>query len=364
MIPLAVRCHLEGALGDPFVAKLSCSSRTSTHGAEHEATLCAALPDRLVFECNRGKLVIFEVSPDEVDGDVVFVDARRSLCHRWLRANSAHNTLLTTERCDQLCIMCSQPPRSGHTDLFSYFETACLIAERDSIIGFSGGEPMLFREQLLGLIERVAIARPDLQFHVLTNAQHFEPSDVRRISGRAFRKVLWGIPLYSASAQLHDQIVRKHGAYDRLQRSLALLLASGAAIELRTVVLQQNADHLPELARMVGDQLRGVVTWALMQLEAAGFARRAWNGLFFDHSATFQSLADAVTLAEARGVSVCLYNFPLCTVPEAFRRFCAKTISDWKQRYADSCSGCSRRESCCGFFEWHPDPSYGALAPL
>ncbi|MBL7373277.1 His-Xaa-Ser system radical SAM maturase HxsC, partial [Escherichia coli] len=83
-----------------------------------------------------------------------------------------------TERCDQLCVMCSQPPKKTHVDRFALFEQACLLAEPDSVIGISGGEPTLYKAELLGMIERVLTARPDLAFHVLTNGQHFQSEDI------------------------------------------------------------------------------------------------------------------------------------------------------------------------------------------
>src|SRR4051794_4935895 len=44
---------------------------------------------------------------ETLDGDVVLVDPARGAAERLIRASSKHNTLLITERCDQLCVMCS-----------------------------------------------------------------------------------------------------------------------------------------------------------------------------------------------------------------------------------------------------------------
>src|SRR5690606_40913863 len=60
-------------------------------------------------------------------------------------ADSRHNTLLVTERCDQLSVMCSQPPKKQHTDLFPLLKQACLLAPKGATIGFSGGEPTLYQ---------------------------------------------------------------------------------------------------------------------------------------------------------------------------------------------------------------------------
>jgi hypothetical protein len=88
-----------------------------------------------------GILAIDGATADALDGDVVLVQPRTGRVERILRAGSPHNTLLVTERCDQLCVMCSQPPKKTHVDRFSLLEDACLLAEPDLLIGISGGEP-------------------------------------------------------------------------------------------------------------------------------------------------------------------------------------------------------------------------------
>jgi hypothetical protein len=91
-----------------------------------------------------------------------------------------------------------------------------------------------------------------------------------------------------------------------------------------------------------------------MQMENIGYARKNWAKEFFDNSLTFEPLADALDIAVGRGVNVSLYNFPSCTVPKPYRRFCVDSISDWKNKHFPVCADCSLRSSCAGFFEWTP----------
>jgi MoaA/NifB/PqqE/SkfB family radical SAM enzyme len=148
---------------------------------------------------------------------------------------------LITERCDQLCVMCSQPPKAKHVDLFPFLERAALLAPEGATVTLTGGEPTLFKHDLFHLIETVLSSRPDLSFHVLTNAQHFDEGDASSLV-RLSPSVVWGIPLYAPGRGLHDAIVKKEGAYDRLMQSLALLARTGARIELRTVAMANNVD--------------------------------------------------------------------------------------------------------------------------
>ncbi|MBB3348392.1 His-Xaa-Ser system radical SAM maturase HxsC [Sphingomonas sp. BK069] len=344
MIPLALLATCEAE--EPFVVRL---------GEDDGVLLIDDDQEGATFATPFGLLAIDGASAGDLRGDVVMVNPREGRVDRLLRAGSPHNTLLVTERCDQLCVMCSQPPKKTHVDRFDHLEAAAMLAERDSVIGITGGEPTLYKERLLTLLENVLSARPDLSFHVLTNGQHFEAYDVARLRGKVFARVTWGIPLYAPEADLHDRIVAKPGAFVRLERSMAHLMAAGAAVELRTVLLASNFDALPSLARYVVTRLAFVRTWSIMQLENIGFARARWHELYVDHTDRFQPVADALDLAALHGVRCSLFNFPRCTVPADYREQAPASISDWKRRYAPACTGCNEQANCCGFFEWHPE---------
>jgi His-Xaa-Ser system radical SAM maturase HxsC len=282
-----------------------------------------------------------------------------------IRAGSPHNTLLVTEQCDQACVMCSQPPKKDHLDLFRFFSVALLLAPKNMTIGLSGGEPTLHKASLFKLILDAHERRPDLSFHILSNGQHFSADDVDVLRSPAFKRVLWGIPLYSNVPSTHDAIVVKEGAFDRLARSLSLLSRAGSQIELRTVLVRENLDRLPSLAGFVCRNLPFVARWAIMQLENIGYARQNWDRIFVDHSLDFRPIGAALSIASTFDIDVRLFNFPLCTVPVAYRRYADPSISDWKRKYVDSCSQCSKKEECTGFFEWYkPEKGYRGVAPL
>lgn len=289
-----------------------------------------------------------------LDGDVIMVLPGQKAIDRLIRASSDHNTFLVTEQCDQLCVMCSQPPKKHHVDLFVQFEQAAILAPQNAWIGISGGEPLLHKSRLFDLIKNVLSRRPDLHFHVLTNAQHFDSNDIAVLSSGHFRNVLWGIPIYSADPQNHDDIVGKRGAFRHLTYSLSLLARAAANIELRTVALNSNRDDISGLAKFICVNIPFAETWAIMQLENIGYGRMNWSNEFWDTSAEFGQLANALDITGAHGVEVCLYNFPLCSIPEPYRRLNRQSISDWKQKYLTLCDNCAIKDSCGGFFAWYP----------
>lgn len=347
MISLTIPAEFSDPKRPSFVARLS-------HAAGPDLALLAGeLGGHQIFQIDGQTISIATPGGSTLMDDVVYFEPAYGRASRWIRANSAHNTLLVTERCDQLCIMCSQPPKKSHIDMFTHMKKACLLAPKNMMIGFSGGEPLLFKDQLLALIENVYAQRPDLSFHVLTNAQHFREEDIIRLRGEAFRSVLWGVPLYASSGATHDRIVGKQGAFDTLMTTLPMMARAGLQIELRTVLLKQNFGELSALSGMVSARLPFITVWAIMQLERIGFARTRWHEQFIDHSAHLPVLEAAVAEAVSRGTRVSLYNMPYCTVSQSLRSYLSQSISDWKRAFPESCKNCSAKPLCTGFFEWH-----------
>lgn len=358
MIPLILPSTSDAMA--PFVTRLG-GAGVSDDG---DARLMQDQDGIALYSGGFGLLAIERPKDMSLDGDVVLIDPRASRAERLIRSGSEHNTLLVTERCDQLCIMCSQPPKKTHEDRFAAFTEACLLAPDDAVIGISGGEPTLFKPELFGLLETVLGQRQDLSFHILSNGQHFEPEDIERLRQRVYGRVQWGIPIYANDPARHDHIVAKEGALTRLERSFGYLLAAGARIELRTVLLSANYDGLPQLARYVAARLPFIEHWSIMQLENAGFAKNRWATLYVDHQPDFAPLAEAIDHAVLVGLDVRLFNAPRCSVPPDYRRYCMASISDWKRRYAPACDRCSERDKCGGFFEWHPRDADCRVVPL
>lgn len=300
-------------------------------------------------------LKVYTSDLESLNGDVVLILPGRQSLHRLIRGRSRHNTLLITEQCDQICIMCSQPPKSYHNDMFDSFLEAIALAPRDATIGLSGGEPFLHKSKVFNLIGQAQRIRPDIKLHILTNGQHFDKGDVSVLEKLDLSSILWGIPIYSASSTLHDKIVGKAGAFEVLQNSIALLGALGAGLELRTVIMNSNVGNLGELADHITTHQSFASVWAIMQLENIGFARMNWTKEFYDNSRDFDPIARGIDLATARGMTTSLYNFPLCTVPQGYRTHCVASISDWKQKFLVPCDGCGLKSRCGGFFQWYPE---------
>ena len=304
-----------------------------------------------------GVFKIFFQSDDGFHGDVILCIPEAQKIQRLYRANSTNNTFLFTERCDQMCAMCSQPPRSSIDEWrFPHFRKTIELCDPDSTIGISGGEPTLYKDALFAILLNTIEKRPDVKIHILTNGQHFQDSDLPTLLKiNEGLEILWGIPLYSFDAANHDEIVGKIGAFKILMENLYKVGSAKTAIELRTVLTKKNALDLPELANFISKHIPFISKWVIMAMEPIGFAKANKEELFFDHSEVKFPIQNALDVARLNGVSAQLYNFPLCTVDERYRQYCTQSISDWKTKYLDECSNCSKQESCCGFFEWYTE---------
>ena len=342
-------------VGPPVVLTLLSVDSPPPERGGYVASIEPLLTGGFYCRCEFGTFSINPKQLETFEGDIVLCIPKSGRIERLFRANSKYNSLTLTERCDQYCLMCSQPPRDVNDSWrFPHYAEAIRRLPSDSWIVLSGGEPTLFGDALLDLLEEVADNRQDLNLHILSNAQHFQNFDLNRLRTiHSKLNILWGIPLYAPEADLHDQIVDKQGAFNRLLENLYALSASGAVIELRTVVTALNVLELPALARFIATHLEFISYWAVMAMEPVGFAKANIDRLWFDHSLAPFPIHATLDLATHLQIDTRLYNFPRCTLGERYRDYCEQSISDWKRKYLSECGACEQKESCCGFFEWY-----------
>ena len=159
-----------------------------------------------------------------------------------------------------------------------------------------------------------------------------------------------GIPIYSASSQVHDYIVQADGAFDGTIRGILNLKTYGQQVEIRVVIHRQNYAHLPALAEFIARNLTFVDHVALMGLEMTGFAKANIDDLWIDPADYKQELYAAASLLNDFGLRTSIYNHQLCTIDRRIWTLAVKSISDWKNEYRPECSGCTVQERCGGFF--------------
>jgi len=286
-------------------------------------------------------------------GDILGMDGATGRFRVLFRANSRHNAFLVTERCNNYCVMCSQPPRNVD-DLWLLDEIATaipLLPKSLPSLGFTGGEPLLRAERFIEILHECRSCLPQTTIHVLSNGRAFaDPAITRAWAGIEHPNLTVGIPVYSDVAHLHDYVVQAKGAFDETLLGILRLKDKGQRVEIRVVLHAITAPRIVELCSWLARNLPFVDHVALMGLEDTGFAIANKDKLWIDPVDYRDDLAEGVTRLASAAVPVSIYNLPLCLVREDVWPFAVQSISDWKNGYGDSCAECAERESCAGFF--------------
>jgi len=286
-------------------------------------------------------------------GDVVRIDPLRRTLHTLYRRTSPSNAFLVTERCDNLCVMCSQPPKD-HDDSWiarELLEVISLVSPETCEIGITGGEPALLGDQLLEIVRVMRDLLPRTGVHILSNGRRFADVPFAQALGRLRHPdLMMGIPVYSDLPEEHDFVVQARGAFDETIRGVLALKRARVRIELRFVIHAETYRRLPEFAEFISRNLRFVDHVALMGLELMGFARTNVDTLWVDPLDYQGELLAATRTLDRAGLRTSIYNHQLCTLPEALHPFARKSISDWKNVYFDECAPCTKRDECGGFF--------------
>ncbi|GJM64945.1 His-Xaa-Ser system radical SAM maturase HxsC [Persicobacter diffluens] len=287
------------------------------------------------------------------EGDIVLVDGRGSV-QSLFRGNSFHNSLFITDRCNSNCLMCSQPPKDKE-DLDHYYginnQVIDLMPQTVQELGITGGEPTLLGERFPMLLNKLKVQLPETDVHVLTNGRSFAWKNVvDGISQIEHYKTVYGVPLYSDYAPLHDYIVQAKDAFNQTVIGLHNAARYGLRLEVRVVLHKQTYKRLPALARFIYQNLPFVEHIAFMGLEYTGYTPYNTEKLFINPDEYANELAEAVEYLSSFGMHVSIYNLQHCLLPERLWKFTRNSISDWKRGYLDECANCSQLESCGGVF--------------
>jgi His-Xaa-Ser system radical SAM maturase HxsC len=269
------------------------------------------------------------------------------------RAASRSNSVLLTERCNNYCLMCSQPPKQADDSwlLQETMDLIRLIPQNTGSLGFTGGEPTLYGQGFIDLLKLAKSRLPHTSLHVLSNGRSFKDESFAKVYAQVQHPDLMvGIPVYSADPVVHDYVVQAEGAFDETIRGILNLKRHGQRVEIRVVLHQQTIGGLAHLAEYICRNLLFVDQVALMGLEMMGFTRANFDALWIDPDDYRAMLSEAVAVFRNHGVRVLVYNHPLCLVNEDIGPHYVKSISDWKNEFAPECAGCTRQQDCGGFF--------------
>jgi His-Xaa-Ser system radical SAM maturase HxsC len=289
-------------------------------------------------------------------GDVIIVFPHSRVVRVLYRRASNSNLLFMTDRCNSLCLMCSQPPKdvddAWHVE--ENIRLMDLLDPGEEQLGISGGEPTLYREGLLAIISKAKAVLPEKSLHLLSNGRLLKDTtwinDLKQI---AHPQLTWGIPLYADNARDHDHVVQAPGAFSETMQGIYNLARANQRIEIRVVLSRLTVPRLPELAHFIFRNMPFVEHVALMGIENMGLAKKHYEELWIDPLDYQEELSQAAHFLDARGMTVSVYNLPLCVLKPSLTPFYRRSISDWKNLFIDACQSCAGAAQCAGFFKSH-----------
>lgn len=305
-------------------------------------------------ETFKGRLVAVPSKYDYLaDGDVIGFDHASRKFRTLFRRNSTHNSFLVTERCNNYCLMCSQPPKDvdDRWILSEIKESLPLIDPETRALTFTGGETLSDWKDFIAVLKECRDRLPATAIQVLTNGRAFADSEiVDAWKDIGHSKLMAAIPVYASVDHIHDHVVQARGAFDETILGILKLKDRGQRVEIRIVLHALTAPIIENTGRWIARNLPFVDHVALMGLENTGFAIANDAILWMDPLDYSGGLARAVDHLSAAGVNVSVYNLPKCVLPKSVWPHALQSISDWKNGFVEECDGCDEKSTCSGFF--------------
>ncbi|AGL17809.1 His-Xaa-Ser system radical SAM maturase HxsC [Actinoplanes sp. N902-109] len=286
-------------------------------------------------------------------GDIVAVSPTGSHVEVLWRARSPHNSVLLTERCDNYCLMCSQPPKERDDSRLLRRAAALvrMLPVGTAELGFTGGEPTLYADGLIALLRTTTQCLPGTELHLLSNGRRFaEPGFTADYAAVGNPRLMVGIPIFGTEPSLHDYVVQARGAFDETIAGILQLGRNRQRIEIRVVLQKHTAPMIVDIADFIARNLPFVEKVALMGLEMTGLARANLADVWIDPYDYRAGLAEAARLLHHTGIRTHIYNHQLCVLDRRVWSLAVRSISDWKNEYLPACMSCSVREACGGLF--------------
>jgi His-Xaa-Ser system radical SAM maturase HxsC len=287
------------------------------------------------------------------NGDVVYISPT-GFVRTLYRRDSPHNFILATDQCNSFCLMCSQPPKqvNDFDRINEHLRLIDLIDHETAELGITGGEPTLFKDEFLRIIEYCRDKLPNTALHVLTNGRLFYYREFARKLGEiAHPDLMLGIPLYSDVDSEHDYVVQAKGAFEETVLGLQNLGRYNVPVEIRVVIHKQTYCRLPRLAEFISRNFPFAAHVALMGMEMFGFVHKNFDELWIDPYDYQAELLEATEILFLSGLNTSIYNHQLCVLDKGLWSFARKSISDWKNIYLSECEQCALREECGGLFQ-------------
>ena len=287
-----------------------------------------------------------------VDDVFYFKDRIAHVLHK---GEDYHYSIFVTNQCNSNCIMCpdAEVLRKKNSDisLTRLLKEVAVLPDSIETIDITGGEPTLFKNDLLVLIEYIFEKLPYINVMMLSNGRSFADRryalEFMRFSNRRFRVE---IPIHSSNEGLHDFIAGDNGSFKQTIRGIKNLHQAGVKIGIRIVVSRLNFQELDSIIAYVAEHFPFVPYINLMGLEVMGSAYKNKQKVWIEYDCVKEALQSAVVMCITHGIEPQLFNYPLCIFEKKYWHCYRKSITPHKVKYMPECDLCTMKEYCGGFF--------------
>lgn len=286
------------------------------------------------------------------DGDIIQITPDGIISVLWEKRLNPHDfTLFITHQCNANCIMCPQPPKKDEYSLMDTNKKILKYLSKEPIkmIGITGGEPTLKKNDLLELTSLAYKYYPSADINLLTNGKKLSDFNYAKELALSNPNITFCVSFPSDNMDDSNEIMRTHIYVDVLKaiQNLAILRQK---IELRIVILKQNYKRLLEIAQFIYRNFPFIYHIAFMGMEVTGYAFDNIDDINIEPSLYNDRLLSAVQFLHQRDMHVSVYNIPFCLVDKRMWKFVKNSISKWKQSYNLECNLCSKKSICSGIF--------------
>lgn len=287
-------------------------------------------------------------------GDIYWVKDNKRIIQRF-DSSSGDATVFMGGNCNSNCIMC---PASEYERREDYTLERSCVKEFIQMLPsdlphyvVTGGEPTLDPELFLDVMADLAKHIPDAEALLLTNGRSFSyRMFLEKMLQMCPPHLTVAVPIHGSEANIHDSIVQVKGGFDQMMRGIRNLLCAGIAVEVRIVVSKQNAEDIGNIADLIIEQFPDVFVVNFISLEVRGSCFTNRDQVYLSPEESFRVSRSAIDRLVAFGIDVGLYNYPLCSIDEAYWSLNHDSITPSKVRFYNSCDACDVRPYCGGFF--------------
>lgn len=307
-------------------------------------------------EISTGGIAVQNITATELaslyEGDVVGIDPDGTVSVLW-EIESIHNCFLVTDACNCKCIMCPQPPKKDNPLIHEQNLRVLALVEPEKVteVCFTGGEPSLFPDRLVELMQISNKKFSKAHYDVLTNGVLFSDFDrAKRIALAASLNTTFCVSLHADVAEIHEAMTGACGSFPNVVKGIHNLAKLHQAIEIRPVITKLNFNRMRGMANYIYRNFPFAVHVAFMGMEIEGHAEENYSAVWIDPVEYASEIGLAAWELYRCGMNVSIYNIPLCLLSRESWRFARKSISGWKNAYLDECVGCAAKDKCCGVF--------------